>query len=423
MSFLAKAGLSCSFDSVMNLHRKLKTSLLEKASEIASRPHMLGIDNEQICMSTHVSQRPGALPTVRSFTASILYPLRMPSAAEACKLRSVMERRKDCPLITYGQHILPSRKNYTSISQHLIVNILEILFSHTEGFDASSSAYRDLLRHETHRPPPEGHKTTECILPTLQYDESTTMGVMAFYEAMYKNLLKVSDEVLDNLAIPSYHDQLTNSRTRSAFLERRGDKTTFLRMENFQLGIGFFHLHLNQGWLLKHLHGGNSNDIGSIPYYRLLLGISQVNCPRPDYFTLKAFYSDILDGNILRAWEIKTGYTNLEDYARTNPSADDLKKTAADILTEFASERGLAICTGPGPNETDTCLRNAILLNRDLLLYREVDKAISSGDFGRLEILLGTLARFFNGCGGKNYSMEILHLIQNLSISWPPEFA
>lgn len=39
------------------------------------------------------------------------------------------------------------------------------------------------------------------------------MGVMAFYEAMYKNLLKVSDEVLDDLAIPSYHDQLTNSRT------------------------------------------------------------------------------------------------------------------------------------------------------------------------------------------------------------------
>lgn len=423
MGFLSKVGLTCSFGSILKLHNTLKGSLMEKASELANGPHMIGIDNEQICMSTHVSQRPGALPTVRSFTASILYPLRSLSPADATNLRAIMEQRKNCSIITYGQHILPSRKDSASISQHLIVNILEILFSHTEGFDANASAYRQLLQHETHRPPPEGHKTTECILPTLQYDESTTVGVMAFFEAMYKNFLKVSDTVLNNLGIPSCHDQLTNSRTRSAFLERRGDKTTFLRMENFQLGIGFFHLHLNQGWLLKHLHGWTTNDVGSLPYYRSLLGISRISNPRPDYFTLKAFYSDILTGNILHAWELKTGFTDLEDYAKTNPSADELKKTAADILTEFASERGLAKCTGPGPDETDTCLRNAILLNRDLLLYREVGKAISSGDFGRLEILLGTLARFFNGCGGKNYSMEILHLIQNLKLSWPTEFA
>lgn len=66
---------------------------------------------------------------------------------------------------------------------------------------------------------------------------------------------------------------------------------------------------------------------------------------------------------------------------------------------------------------------NAILLNRDLLYFYEHDLAISSGDFGRLELSLGTLARLFNGAGARNYSMELLHLIQNLSVSWPKDFA
>ena len=63
------------------------------------------------------------------------------------------------------------------------------------------------------------------------------------------------------------------------------------------------------------------------------------------------------------------------------------------------------------------------MLNRDLLYYFELESAISSGDFGRIEQLLGILASMFNGAGGKNYCNEILHLIQNLKSSWPKDFA
>lgn len=68
-------------------------------------------------------------------------------------------------------------------------------------------------------------------------------------------------------------------------------------------------------------------------------------------------------------------------------------------------------------------LRNIILLNRDLLIFYELDLAISSGDFGHIEIFLGTLTMMFAGAGCKNYTTEFLHFIQNLNKVWTPEFA
>lgn len=131
---------------------------------------------------------------------------------------------------------------------------------------------------------------------------------------------------------------------------------------------------------------------------------------------------DVLFGNILSLWSMKTGYKDLKEYALTNPSPEALESIARDILVNYASDTGLAVCTGSKPGEADNVMYNAILLNRDLLYFYEHDLAISSGDFGRLELSLGTLARLFNGAGARNYSMELLHLIQNLSVLWPKDF-
>lgn len=121
----------------------------------------------------------------------------------------------------------------------------------------------------------------------------------------------------------------------------------------------------------------------------------------------------------MQCWATKTGFQDLEDYAKTKPSFSDLKNIAQEIFIEFASDQGLKACS----DANDNLLRNVILLNRDLLIFYEFDSAILSGDFGRLELLLGILTRMFNGAGAKNYSIELLHLLQNLLMSWPEEFA
>jgi hypothetical protein len=67
--------------------------------------------------------------------------------------------------------------------------------------------------------------------------------------------------------------------------------------------------------------------------------------------------------------------------------------------------------------------QNTILLNRDFLMFFELSSAISSGDFGRVEILMGTLTMMFAGAGCKNYMTELLHFMQNLKHVWTAKFA
>ena len=63
-----------------------------------------------------------------------------------------------------------------------------------------------------------------------------------------------------------------------------------------------------------------------------------------------------------------------------------------------------------------------MLLICDLLYVQELSDAISSGDWGRIEDILGTLAIMFKGAGANNYCTEVLHLIRNLKVVWTLEF-
>ena len=63
-----------------------------------------------------------------------------------------------------------------------------------------------------------------------------------------------------------------------------------------------------------------------------------------------------------------------------------------------------------------------MLLIRDLLYVQELSNAISSGDWGRIEDILGTLTIMFKGTGANNYCTEVLHLIHNLKVVWTLEF-
>ncbi|KAF8215599.1 hypothetical protein K438DRAFT_1560841 [Mycena galopus ATCC 62051] len=66
----------------------------------------------------------------------------------------------------------------------------------------------------------------------------------------------------------------------------------------------------------------------------------------------------------------------------------------------------------------DIIYGNTRKLLHDLLHVAEVTRAISDGDFGRVEDLLGNLAMIFCGAGSKNYCTEILHLIHNFKYIW-----
>ena len=412
----SQCGLSTSYSSILDAHGVLAKSLLNKAAELAKGPHMLGFDNVQISMSKHITQRPSANLTVTSYTAGIFYALRNATLA-ACLLRPILERRATCEIINYKQHILLSGKEKKSFLEHLKLDVIEILFRHTEGF-LELVAYQDVLKHEAHRPPPPGYKTIEVVLPTKEFDESTTAGVIYYLDDVCIDGLTIPREVFDTLAIISINDQLTNSRVRAAYMERRGDVSVIERKEPFILGPGMFHTQMNYSWDIRFVHSGRDDVPGSLKFWSALLGTKRVDCEKPDYYTLTRHFMNILAGNILHLWSKETGFEDLGGYAETNPSLEELKAKAEEIIVKFASGKGLEKY-----REDDPLLHNVILLNRDLLYLYELNSAVSSGDFGRLELMLGILTRMFNGAGAKNYSLELLHFIQNLKIAWPEDFA
>ena len=115
----------------------------------------------------------------------------------------------------------------------------------------------------------------------------------------------------------------------------------------------------------------------------------------------------------------------LSKFATTKPNIDQLLKHAQKIYDVWVSDSALRSAAGiPGDaGSGDDAQRNTILLNHDFLIFFELSSAISSGDFGRVEILIGTLTMMFAGAGCKNYATELLHFIQNLKHVWTPEFA
>ena len=141
----------------------------------------------------------------------------------------------------------------------------------------------------------------------------------------------------------------------------------------------------------------------------------------------------ILHGVILNAWKVECRYTSLASFASSNPLPDELLRIADQIILNYTTAAPCEL-TSKQPTQktaddskstldTDSVHYNIRLLTRDLLYVLELVHAMSAGDFGRIEDILGNLAMIFRGAGSNNYCSEILHFLYNLKKVWTLEFA
>ena len=136
---------------------------------------------------------------------------------------------------------------------------------------------------------------------------------------------------------------------------------------------------------------------------------------------------------LLACWNVqlkKHGYPNLASFAASEPSPGQLREIATNIITSYAKPDDASPPAPPrtkdisdGKEKTVSRFRNVTALIRDLLYVQELSTAISGGNWGWIEDILGTLAMMFKGAGSSNYCTEVLHLIRNLKVVWTPEFA
>jgi hypothetical protein len=179
---------------------------------------------------------------------------------------------------------------------------------------------------------------------------------------------------------------------------------------------------MNLLWCILETHRGTLNRIGSLTHLFAVLEKTQLGGERPDYHTLLSALTQILHGLILNAWRTECDYTSLSNFAKAGPMPQDLTRLCSSYIRQVCSsgvnyifkptnskappvdlDSGAGL---PKPPE-DTVHNNIALLTHDLLYVAELIDAMSTGDFGRIEDILPSLACMFRGSGSNNYLMEI----------------
>jgi hypothetical protein len=141
-----RLGLSASPSTVKKMRRRLALACLEEARlAVLAGGHMLGYDNIQTSVK-NVEQVPGAPPTVRSGSVSVIYPLRN-AAPEHLRLQPILDRHQASPGLNYSRDVQPTVEQLSSFVKQSAFNIIDTLLEHDPAFHGTLEHLPDELRH------------------------------------------------------------------------------------------------------------------------------------------------------------------------------------------------------------------------------------------------------------------------------------
>lgn len=426
---LYQCGLSISYNSVLNLMQHLSECRLKVARCIALGPHMFGYDNVNVSHSPHVEQRGAQTPQkVLSGTYPMIYELVTHTGApvnpDHFNLKAIHQRWLLCPELSFQKDLRLTLPTIKSLRQEFTAVITDVLFSHTSSFNKAYTTHPWFLA-EPRRPMQRGHKSRYHPLRISVIPEATTGDNLSVHDDVYIGQLDVPMDTLSSRAIITVGDLLTIQRIRAGKSLRRRDVNAWERRDVLQLGLGLFHLVMNLIWALLHVHRGTLAQNSSLTYMFALLEKVRLASEHPDYHALLSALTQTLNGVLLEAWRHVSGYSDLNAFAESKPTPLQILNMATKIINDFTSPmpnaQGLSP-SSPDPSK-DISHHNLRLLARDLLYVSVLVRAISAGDFGRIEPLLPQLAMLFRGAGSNSYCAEILNFILDLKYVWTPEFA
>ncbi|KAJ7658414.1 hypothetical protein B0H17DRAFT_1145634 [Mycena rosella] len=371
--------------------------------KIAVRPRFCWADVDDV--------RDSAPAKVQSGTYPIIYRLRNPNPA-ALNLSILLARAQNATDLDFNTDLCPSFEQSRTAHHQFCSYVIRVLCHYDKTFSPRQD--EPALQSPPRRRLPDDYKTQQFPLRLCTIDESSTKGNLAVHVETHVNQLGLSYEQLTK-AVLSINDQATQALNRSAKSLRAFDVNPFLRAQIFQLGIGLFHLCLNLVWAVLNVHRGHLNHHGTLAHLFVVIDKTRLGGHHPDYHSLLSALMQILDGLLLDAWRIECGHLSLAEYAASKPSATDLRAKAASILYNHGTPTRTPLTS---LETSDTVRENTRRLIHDLMYVCEVTRAISDGDFGRVEDILTTLGMMFRGAGSKNYSTEILHFTHNMKKVW-----
>jgi hypothetical protein len=203
---LHRCGLSLSYVSIIKLRGTLADRCIELASEVAAEDRVLCWDNVNISTSIFVEQRKDAPSKVQSGTFAVMYKI----VAEPGKLAlgPIMDRARRAGDLDFDLHIKPTPKQMASVHSQMKVIVVRVLTVFSKPFSAYTSSPQ--LQHKPRRLL-KLTKTATYPLRVTTINEATVEGTIKVWLNAYEQT-KRTPASMNNLAVPSINDQLTNSR-------------------------------------------------------------------------------------------------------------------------------------------------------------------------------------------------------------------
>ena len=260
---------------------------------------MFCYDNINISSSIFVEQQGAGTPAkVQSGTFAILYGLQN-ATLDDLKLQPIMNRYRNCNGLS-PEDLCLNLDQLKCLNHQFSVIVLQILFKYCRDYSAYS--LDPTLQPITRRALAANNKTQQFPLRTTTIEESSVHGNLLVHEDTYLVQLGQETDDLVKYTIPSINDQSTNARIRGAQVLRIYDRDPWNRRDVFQLGFGLFHLCMNLIWALLHVHRGSLYQMGSLTYFFALMEKARLSADHPDYHTLLAALTQVLEGIILAGW-------------------------------------------------------------------------------------------------------------------------
>jgi hypothetical protein len=215
-------------------------------------------------------------------------------------------------------------------------------------------------------------------------------------------------------------DQLTVSRLRGLQSFRCEDHNSFDRLDFLVPVFGWFHLQIAVEHSIHSQYYGTRQGFGLVHAFDLLKrkGLHSPSVQGNFHNHLREALLHIAEARFRDLWCVVGKVSSLKDLRQRSPQ--ELHSLASRIVKEYASTRGMVKIAANGLGH-DELLLQSVQMARDLLDYVSLDQALSSGDVGHLEDMLPRLLYRFVGGGSKNYSTEVLELLQSLRREWPED--
>ncbi|GJJ75292.1 hypothetical protein EMPS_07650 [Entomortierella parvispora] len=400
VSVLQRAGLSNSFDWIMEGLDHLTTAHLEKIQSILKdrkQPFMIVYDNINMAFRRYNQRTTNKDSFENGATATAILTSEMPA----------VEGVQDATRHIRASDLYPSKEQDNHLKETYRYHLIEAL--RRRGTISLKNPIPEPVKNKL-----KVERTKAYPLPSMHIDQSTVEGNRDILDKIMKVLQLSPETFFDQTRLVVAGDQLTLARIRSVARLRWDEDLAYYRVEWAIPVLQLFHLQMVLASTILKTHWGTRTTPGSLSSFVAALEKKRISPDKSSFHDLDEFLRHVFDAIVLLIWEIKLK----SEEELSSKSSGQMPHSSMDVMDKVDGIIGQYLtATGLGGMANQQSV-NAALFIRDMLFYIELGSAIKAGDIGRILEMIRWLTLTFQAGGNRNYANELLRL----HYGYPPTF-